>query len=92
MAAYNANVRAIQLQLYRYSARLNGLTTPGDNFEAWAKPLDTGLLKRLHDKVILLRWFVQSLHHSYMPPVDAFACCARPHLTDPVLLSGQQQV
>ena len=92
MAAYNANVRAIQLQLFRYSARLNGLTTPADNFEAWAKPFETGLLKRLHDKVILLRWFVQSLHHSSMPPVGAFACCARPRLTGYVLLSGEHQV
>jgi hypothetical protein len=52
MAAYNSNLENIQGLLYRYSARLNGLTTPADNLAAWAKPLDSGLLKRLHDKVI----------------------------------------
>jgi hypothetical protein len=53
IAAYNANLRNIQVLLYRYSARLNGLTTPSDSFDAWAKPLSTGLLKRLNDKVII---------------------------------------
>ena len=51
MAAYNSNLRGIQNLLHRYSARLSGLTTPDDNLAAWARPLDTGLLKRLHAKV-----------------------------------------
>jgi hypothetical protein len=67
MAAYNSNLRGIQNLLYRYSARLNGVTTPGDNLAAWAKPLDTGLLKRLHAKVIF-RAFVSSHHRSLLPP------------------------
>ena len=67
MAAYNSNLRGIQNLLYRYSARLNGVTTPDDNLAAWAKPLDTGLLKRLHAKVIF-RAFVSSQHRSLLPP------------------------
>jgi hypothetical protein len=52
MAAYNSSMKMVQIMLYRYSARLNGLTTPPDNLDAWAKPLQGGLLKRLHHKVI----------------------------------------
>jgi len=51
IAAYNANLGSIQTSLYRYSARLNGLTTPADNWQAWAQPHRAGLLKRLHHKV-----------------------------------------
>ena len=55
IAAYNANLGSIQTSLYRYSARLNGLTTPADNWQAWAQPHRAGLLKRLHHKVCLTR-------------------------------------
>lgn len=51
IGAYNANLRNIQVLLHRYSARLNGLTTPSDSFDSWARPLSAGLLKRLNDKV-----------------------------------------
>lgn len=51
IAAYNSKLNSIQTLLYRYSARLNGLTTPSDGLDAWAKPLNSGLLKRLHHKV-----------------------------------------
>ncbi len=54
IGAYNANLRNIQVLLYKYSARLNGLLTPSDSFDAWAQPLSASLLKRLNDKVIAL--------------------------------------
>jgi hypothetical protein len=60
MGAYNSNLRNVQVLLYKYSARLNGLLTPSDNFDAWAQPLSASLLKRLNDKVISFSMFLCS--------------------------------
>jgi hypothetical protein len=64
IAAYNSSMNNVQILLHRYSARLNGLTTPSGSLDAWAKPLNNGLLKRWHHKVTVRRLHMRILRAS----------------------------